>query len=379
MKWSIIRSGAPTYGGLSSCWRRRGCGENCQGRSSFAVAFASISIATGAFGHAALADPGTQQLATPQTLAAKLAGAQSGETLLLASGDYGPLFMRGKSFQGVGLTIQPQPGAKVTFTEIGIAASSGVTIRGVSVDIRSAQFGVSTSGSSNLKFEGLQIYAEPNAAPNAMMLRGSSDITVSDCDIHNLGTGINFLDSDHIRIFRNTFKDIQVDSIRGSSSFVEVVGNHASSFHPRPGDHPDFIQFWGSKTGPSTGNVIKGNVFERGAGDPVQGVFLEDNENVVISGNGLEGTMYNGISLARVHHALVEDNFVQGYRDMGSRIITRGTSSDVVIRNNISQSIMTYNDGGKPNPNYKEEHNKSIGGASVGDTKALQEWLARRG
>jgi hypothetical protein len=212
-----------------------------------------------------------------------------------------------------------------------------------------------------------------------MMLRNVHDVTVEDCDMRNLGFGVNFLDSDHLKILRNTFSDLQVDAIRGASSNVEVIGNHATSFHPKDGDHPDFIQFWGSASGaPSTGNVIKDNVYERGQGDVVQGIFLENNKDVVISGNALLGAMYNGISLSAVQTAVVENNFVQGYRDMGTRIITRGESSDVTIRSNVSQSIVTYNEPGKVLPHYKEEHNRSIGPARIGDDSALQDWIAKQ-
>jgi len=211
------------------------------------------------------------------------------------------------------------------------------------------------------------------------MLRYAHDVTVENCDVGHVGFGIAFLNSDHLKIERNTFADLQVDAIRGAASNVEVIGNHASSFHPRNGDHPDFIQFWGDRTtGPSKGNVIKDNVYERGIGDVVQGIFLEDNDDVVISGNAIAGSMYNGISLSRVNGALVENNFVQGYDDMATRIIVRGWSSDVTIRNNVAQSIVNYTDNGKPNPNYKEEHNRSIRAAKVGDTRDMQAWLAKR-
>lgn len=277
------------------------------------------------------------------------------------------------------MIIRPAPGARATFSAITIGGSEGVSIKGVDVDVSSAKYGVSVSNSSRITLAGLTIHAPPNAAVSAVMLRYAHEVTVEDCDIHDIGFGINFLDSDHVKISKNTFKDLQVDAIRGAASYVEVVGNRASSFHPRSGDHPDFIQFWGGgKSGPSKANIIKDNVYERGTGEPVQGIFLEDNDDVLISGNALVGAMYNGIGMARVHRALVEQNFVQGYDDMGTRIITRGESSDVTIRNNVAQAVVDYRDGGKPNPGYKDEHNRTIRGAKIGDTQAMQAWLAKR-
>lgn len=320
-----------------------------------------------------------KQTASPKTLGAKISTAKAGETILLESGEYGPLAINGRRFDGPGIVIEPTPGAKASFSAISIGGSEGVTIKGVDVAIGAAQYGVNVNSSSRVVLSHLTVHAAPNTSLSAIMLRNSHDVTVQDCDIHDVGFGINLLASDHVTISSNTFSDLQVDAIRGAASHVEVVSNRASSFHPHPGDHPDFVQFWGGgAAGPSTANVIKDNVYERGDGDVVQGIFLEDNDDVVISGNALLGTMYNGIGLARVHRALVEDNFVQGYDDMGTRIITRGQSSDVTIRNNVAQSIVNYMDGGKPNPNYKEEHNHSIRSVKVGVTRDLQAWLAKR-
>jgi hypothetical protein len=212
-----------------------------------------------------------------------------------------------------------------------------------------------------------------------MMLRYDRDVTVEDCDIHDVSFGIAFLQSDHLKILRNNFTDLQVDSIRGSASYTEVIGNHAQSFHPQPGDHPDFIQFWApGPGGRDKGNVIKDNVYQRGNGDVAQGIFIEDNDDIEISGNALLGSMYNAIALSRVSRAVVEDNFVQSYDDMGARIITRGVSSDVTVRNNVTTDIVDYKEDGKPNPGYREEKNKLIRSVKIGETKDLQAWLAKQ-
>ncbi|MGZ3272289.1 MAG: right-handed parallel beta-helix repeat-containing protein [Caulobacteraceae bacterium] len=318
------------------------------------------------------------RISNAQALWAAIAAAAPGETIQLASGHYGSFGVTNAKIPAPGLTIEPQPGAKVDFTSLGVYGSENVTIKDVEVNVEKAQFGVEVNGGSHVVLTRLNIHAPPTNVPNAMMVRSAHDVTVEDCDIHNIGFGINLLDSHDVKLLRNNFTDLQVDAIRGQSSNVQVIGNHATSFHPQEGDHPDFIQFWATpEAGPSIGNVIKDNVFERGQGNPVQGIFLEDAKDVVISGNALLGTMYNGVSLSRVQTALIENNFVQGYRDMGTRIITRGESKDVTIRNNVSQEIVEYKDEGKANPRYTQEHNRSIGPARIGDDSALKEWMAR--
>jgi hypothetical protein len=326
--------------------------------------------------------------ATPATLGARIAAAKSGQTILLTSGSYGPLAINGRKFPGAGLVIEAQPGAKPVFTSVGVGGSEGITLKGLEVSVvpttpGAVVFGVTVSGSTHVDLVGLRIYGPPGPPAeeaNGILLRGDTEVTVSDSDLKQLGTGINYIDSDHVELLRNTVSDIRTDGFRGGSSHVDVIGNHGSNFHPIPGDHPDFIQFWSTQaSGPSTGNRIKDNVYERGErGGGVQGVFIEDNHDIVISGNALLGTMYNAISLSRVQGALVENNFAQSYPDMDVEIITRGGSSDVTIRGNVAPRVENRVDDGKPNTGYKEQGNRKIAGAKKGDASAMQAWLAKK-
>ncbi len=317
--------------------------------------------------------------ATPQTLEARLAAAQSGQTILLASGAYGPLTLNSRKFAGVGLVIQAQPGAKPVFTAINIGGSEGVTVKNVEVDIQGERIGINVNGSHRINLVGLKVHSPPDKVLNGMLLRNATDVTVSDSDLSNLETGINVVDDDRVQILRNTFHEIQSDAIRGASSHVDVIGNRSTNFHPQPGDHPDFIQFWSDKdVGLSTGNRVMDNVYQRGDGVGVQGVFIEDNKDIMISGNALLGAMYNAISLSRVQGALVENNFIQSYPDMDVHIIARGASSDVTVRNNITPAVVNYTEGGKPNANFKEQGNRPIKTAKPGDASAMQDWLAKR-
>lgn len=351
------------------------CREIARG-AVIALAVASLALATGACAQPAHLDP---KAATAQAVWDRVTAAKPGDRIRLVAGDYGALNLAGRKFAAPGVVIEAAPGAKVTFSSIEFDHSEGITIKGVEVNVTAANFGVMVGNSSRITLSGLKIHAPANTAPNAMMLRNSSEVTVEDCDIRDVSFGVAFLDSNHLKILRNNFSDLQVDAIRGSSSYVEVIGNHATNFHPQDGDHPDFIQFWGAASGRATSNVIKDNVFERGDGKgAAQGVFIEDNDDVVITGNALFGTMYNAIAVSRVHHAQIEGNFIQGFDDMGVKIIVRGQSSDVTVRDNVTPMVSNYTDDGKPNAGFKAEGNRSIRNARPGDTKDLQAWLAKR-
>lgn len=315
--------------------------------------------------------------ANPKTLAATIAAAKSGETIVLAAGDYGPLTVGNRRYSGAGLTIQPRAGAKAVFTSVTIDSCTGVTLKDVDVEIQMEPFGVGVYHSDHVDLTGLTIHAL-NKVQNGMMIRYSNNITVENSTLNELGTGINMLVSDHIQILKNTISGIQSDAIRGASSHVDVIGNHATDFHPMPGDHPDFIQFWStSEGGTSTGNRIMDNVYERGQGESVQGVFIEDNKDITISGNAMLGTMFNAIAMARTQNAVVENNFIQSYPDMRAQIITRGKSADVTIRNNVSPAVVNY-DGDGANTGYKDQGNRPIGAAKPGDASAMRAWLAKR-
>jgi hypothetical protein len=344
------------------------------------IVSATVSLAAttgcGAQEPARAASGQAAEVSTPKTYWAKIQAARPGEVIVLGDGDYGSLDLNGKRFAEPGIRIEAKPGAKAIFSGLSFQGSEGIEVRGVEVAVPPNSFGVNVQHSSRIRVSGLNIHAHGAELPNAAMLRDSHDVSIADCDIHEIGTGVNFVESDHVKISGNRFINVQSDAIRGTGSYIEVVGNTGSSFHPAEGDHPDFIQVWGSSTGVATGNVIKDNVFERGAGAVVQGIFIEDNQNIAITGNAMAGTMYNGISLSRVKGALIADNFVQGYTDMGTRIIVRGASADVTIRDNVSESIANLESEGQ-NPRYKEVHNTSIRPAKPGDTAAMKAWIAQ--
>ena len=338
----------------------------------------SMAGATGCGAQEPASQPaaGQGEVLTPKTYWAKVQAARPGDVIILGEGEYGPVGFNNRKVAEPGIRLEAKPGAKVVFDHLDLQHSEGIEIRGVEIAAKGPSFGVNVQGSSRIRLSGLTVHSGDAPAHNAMMLRDSENITVSDCDVHDVATGINFLESSHLKISGNHFTNIGSDGIRGNGSYIEVVGNSGSSFHPEEGDHPDFIQFWGSQTGVTTGNVIKDNVFERGAGGVVQGIFIENNQNIVISGNAMAGTLYNGISLSGVKGAVVENNFVQAFVDMGTRIIVRDASADVIVRNNVSSEIVNYDRPG-PNPRYKEEHNSSIKSAKVGDTSALKAWVAQ--
>jgi hypothetical protein len=332
-----------------------------------------------------LVQPFASQVTVSSTdaLSAALKTAHAGDTILLAPGTYAPISVYGMHFDGA-VTIQSADNAhQAVLNGITFNNSSGLALNNVNVAVAGQwAMGVTVMSSANISLTGLKVYGTSGSDEGVgVSIRSSTGVTVAGSDFTKIGAGIGFLDSDSVTVSRNTLHDIKTDGILGAgSTHVMVEGNSFTNFHPEAGDHPDAIQFFGGSTGAEGSDVtIRDNIIDRGSGDPIQGIFIESTKNIVISGNAMTGTAYNGISLSTTQHALVENNFVQGYDDMGSRIITRGQSSDVTVVHNTSQFTVTFLDGGLPLPNYLASDNTTIAGMAPTDTSTLKTWLLQHG
>jgi len=313
-------------------------------------------------------------------LMAALQGAHAGDTILLAPGTYSSIYISNLHFDGA-VTIQSaDPAHQAVLNGITFDSSSGLALDNVNVAVNgSASKGVVVTSSSNISMSGLTVHGTSGSDEGVgMLIRSSQGITVSGSDFSKLGAALGHQDSNGVTISHNNFHDIQTDGVLGAgSSHVVVDANTFSDFHPLPGDHPDAIQFFGGTTGVDGSDItVSNNVITRGSGDPIQGIFVEATHNITIIGNAITGTAYNGISLSTTDGALVQDNFVQGFADMGSRIITRGESSNVSVVHNTSESVVTYNDDGQPLPNYLASDNTIIAGAVINDLSTMNAWLS---
>ena len=344
-----------------------------------ASAILSLALATGCGAQ----EParGAGDTVTPKTFWAKVQAAQPGAVILLDSGDYGPVKLYGKKVAKPGIRIEAKPGAKAVFSSLMLENSQGIDVRGVEVASATDAFAVTVADSSDVTLSELKVHSAAGAGHGGVgfMIRDSDGVSVTGSEIAELGSGIGHVHASHLTISNNTLHHLQTDGIfGGGSTHVVVAGNHIGEFHPQPGDHPDAIQFWGNKDGtPGSDVSIRDNVIDRGSGEVIQGIFIEATDDLTITGNAMVGTMYNGISLSAVKTGLVEGNFVQGFTDMDSRIIVRGASSDVTVRNNVAQGVFNLDRDGK-NPRYKEDHNNTVRAAKPGDLTAMKVWIAQR-
>jgi parallel beta-helix repeat protein len=283
-------------------------------------------------------------------------------------------------FDGTVTIKSASTSSEAVVSGISLNGSSGLAFANLDVSVPNGGTGVYAANTSNLAFSGLSVHGVGvGGTGNGFFIRDSSGVTINGSDITNVVSGIGHYNSDDLTISNNNLHGLQTDGIYGGgSSHVVVSGNHITDFTPNPGDHPDAIQFWAGPNGaPGTDITVSDNVISRGSGAVMQGVFVENTQNITITGNAMVGTMGNGISLSTTTNGLVENNYVQGYSDMNSWITTRGTSANVTVVHNTSQAVVNYQDGGAPNPNYFDGDNTVIGAAPVGDQTAANAWLAQ--
>ena len=263
-------------------------------------------------------------------LLARLQDCSAGDTILLAPGTYDPASVR--NMGELGITIASQnPDNPAILTGFVMTDSSDVRFSDV---VFQADVGGNNafafSRTSGITFSGIVVHGPDNVGTgeevSPFIIRDSSDIAIIGSEFFHVFHGVKLLDVDGIVISGNDFHDIRCDGIRGGGvSNALFTDNSFTNFHPIGNDHPDAIQLWSTnQDAPGRNIVISDNVFIRGDGSPIQGIFIRDTfdnmpfENVTITGNVILGGLYNGISIDGVVGGEMTGNLVIGYEDQRS-------------------------------------------------------------
>jgi nitrous oxidase accessory protein NosD len=290
---------------------------------------------------AAIAVSQTADAAPIQTsaeLSRALQAARGGEVLRLAGGDYGVVVLSGMRFGDPVVVTAADPSRPPVFGGLDLTDVAGLTFQRIRVvAARPSTPAISITQGDRISFMGLDaeglLQVSPEAVHDGVFLQRSSEITISDSEFRDFGNGVAHLNCDHLTISGNLFHDIRVDGVHGGgSSFVAIRRNVFRDFFPlgvvgESGDHADAVQFWTTNTTRSAHDItVSENLFVRGRGRYIEGVFLRDEVgtapylHVAITGNVLLGGMYNGIFVEHAVDLEVRDNLVAGYPDRQSYI-----------------------------------------------------------
>ncbi|UTP40955.1 right-handed parallel beta-helix repeat-containing protein [Phenylobacterium sp. LH3H17] len=272
--------------------------------------------------------------------------AKAGDTILLESGTYANMKIANVNIAGDVYIMSKDPGAPAVVTGLEIRNSSGLNFSNLefALDVAKASPSLNVYDSRDIHFDRLNVHGSLDGNPQndggAMLIRNSSDVSVTNSEFQQFTNGVTHLDSNNVTISGNRIHDIKEDGVRGGgTSNITISNNHFSNFFPAALDHPDAIQFWTANTTTSAHDIlISGNVIERGDGGTYQGIFLGGDLalrwlNVKITDNLVIGSSWHGITVGEGDNVLLANNIVAGYADIKARI-TLADDINVTLTNN---------------------------------------------
>lgn len=334
----------------------------------------------------------TTTVSTATALFKAMTTAQDGDTILLASGNYGgPLWAPGGVVHKVPVTIKPAPGASPVFTAIGFGGPNvgGYVVDGLDIRMTPAtRYGVTIERAQDITLQNLKIHQgdDKTLAGTGIFIRNSKRITIQNNELRWIGDGIDGIADtqgayDSIQVLDNNIHDFQSNGMLNTGITNAVFRrNTITNCHNAGGSHPDGIQFSNSYDGPTSENVeISDNEITRGDGDLFQGIFIEDGKNWTVTGNSVRGAMQNGIAFARSANIIAEQNFVQPYADQGSILIVRQQADTVTVANNTARVVIGTAADGAAQPTHVTRATGNTAppaAASPTDLRAYSAWKA---
>lgn len=292
-------------------------------------------------------------VASTAQLMSALKTASAGDTILLREGDYSGVNIQGFKFNGTVTIKSADPDSPATITDLYVRNSNGLAFSDLKFAANSTakQFPFEVREASNISFDKSEFTGPPGDAGHqvqAMIIRTSTNVSVTNSEFHNTWNALSHMDSNGVTITGNSFYNIREDGVRGGGTSNLVISNNKfTDFHPVGDDHPDGIQLWTTNTTKAASNItISNNVIERGDGAIYQGIFIQDSsnqlnyQNLVVTKNLVVGSMWNGIYVHNVASGAVTENRVIGFTDQRNWISVQSTSGKVVVADNEANRFL---------------------------------------
>jgi len=326
----------------------------------------------------------TISVSSAAQLTSALGVAQAGDTISLASGNYGDFTIKNKAFSSDVTITSQNASSPAVFHSLTISASSHIHVDNVNVNLTptattySFSTAVLITGSSSITLSHGSVTggnAINGVAPTATALdstgnvlglptgsgvsiQKSTGVTVDHMDISHLNSGLGMGSSDHITITNNDIYDLRRTAIAGGGvSDVTIDSNHLHDSNPwrwgqTPiGDHADFIAFWTDPTAQTTASnniVVTNNLMEQGAGTPVLGVWFEGQygslgfTNVKVEANTILDGNAQAVVMKWVNGGVVDHNTLlqtSGDAKTAPAIMLTENTQHVVVSDNITASV----------------------------------------
>ncbi len=337
--------------------------------------------------------------ATPGTFAAVLAAAAAGTIINLQTGTYNALTISAVNKAAPGVLIRPGPGQSPVVTGWSIFNSSGIWLAHFTG--ANKIYGPATKyltwvrGCARIAVSDCELMGEVveqiglNNSWQGILATDGTDYSFTDLIIHDCRIGIGTGRIVGLTVDNNDFYRCAGDFIRNTAiQNFTIIGNTATDNYRWGTGHNDFIQLY-TTSGPNKNGEIRDNIFRRGAGYAVQGIFARGSatagyENITIERNGMVGAhQYNGIAMGFCNNYSVVNNFVQAYAT-GDHTMTRISVNDCtgvgLISENITTSTAITSARCVPAPAYgvgpTDDNTYNFPKATPGDYSALDTWIA---
>ncbi len=294
-------------------------------------------------------------------LTLKTAGA--GDTILLASGNYGAVAISGFQPTGTVTIKSANPNADAVFTTLRLTNVANLVINDVDVSrpltssIGLNTAAVNVSGSRNVSFVGVDFAGSLNGNSSddghGISIVNSNRISVLDSTFRQLDGAIIVSRTDNIIVAGNT-----ITETREGASISQVRGglfdrNHITNMQPdyAAGDHPDMFQVHtgGKLYGASSDLKFSNNVMIQGTSGPVGGIFISSQNdtvkfsNITVENNYYEGAYRHAISVYNTKNVVIDNNTVLMGNNAG--VVPAINIADVTgakITNNVATLILEH-------------------------------------
>lgn len=315
-----------------------------------------------------------------------LSTAKDGDVVKLAAGNYSNVNLTNINISGNVTITSADSTHQAALTDLMMRNVSGVTFSGVEFSelVAGKQYGFQVWNSANIaldnvKVHGLDGIVGTGQESSMLIFRSSNNISITNSEFTNVFDGLGLLNNTNVTVSNNYFHNIRRDGIEsGGNSYITITGNRFTDFHPAgavgsTGDHADAIQFWTTGTTTAAHDItISDNLFVRGSGSAIQGIFMRDEvgnlayQNVSVQNNTVIGSLYNGIQVDHVASGILQNNTVIGYSDQLSWIGATNSAGLTIVGNQAT----TYS-----NTTLNVAGNTKIAIPTDGGASLVSQWL----
>ncbi len=307
-----------------------------------------------------------------------LSQATGGETILLASGDYGKLSLKDTQYASNVTIKSADPNDPASFSEMYLNNTSNLTFDEIKFDYtfsagdanHTTKFHIRDSSNitiDNSVFDGdfasgTGTTADGTGFGRGLSIWGSDNIDVINTEFHSWWKALSAAQSSDINFSGNNIHTIRSDGISLSevqnvlieNNYIHDFGGAAGS-----GDHRDMIQIQRPNGTGSSDIIIRNNILDIGSGDYAQGIWAGDDKsdssdpshwhyNIVIEDNILYNAHANGIALHTTDGLTITNNTVVAVPTQQTggvtipKIIVGASSQNVTIEQNIAPAVVGH-------------------------------------